>query len=130
MKKNIVVAILVSTLSLSSFGIIANAASDSKYSSNNIISKSVQLRGYDEGRILYSESKNGGTYNYYVEKMQKRLNAYFRNSGHSGDVIEADGDYGPITTRAVKKFQIYNGLDYQDGKFRQETADCLSNWLD
>ncbi|MDU4853768.1 MAG: peptidoglycan-binding domain-containing protein [Clostridioides difficile] len=128
MKKNFLLSMMICALSFSLTGVIANASTITSEKPTSDEISSLTTSRYSDSTILYSQSKNGSTYNKYVKNIQNDLNYYFNNYGYSSYAIQADGYYGSNTTQAVKRFQKLNNLNYQDGTFRQETATCLSNY--
>lgn len=60
-----------------------------------------------------------------VRLLQQDLNAYFRLTGRSGDIkLDADGEFGKATSKALKQFQHERDLDV-DGRAGDHTIDKL-----
>lgn len=64
----------------------------------------------------------GGAIDNDVERLQAILNQFF------GETLKIDGDYGPLTTDAVKRMQAKIG-DTQDGKYAAATKKKLEAYL-
>jgi peptidoglycan hydrolase-like protein with peptidoglycan-binding domain len=72
--------------------------------------------------------RRGLTNNQTVERLQFLLDYALGASG-AGSRLAADGDFGPQTEEAVKRFQANAGLTVDGVVGRQTWTALLTNWL-
>ncbi|MDY8138078.1 peptidoglycan-binding protein [Aquimarina sp. 2201CG5-10] len=84
---------------------------------------------YQKELVIKNTQKRRGTNNRKdVMKIQSWLTLFSVWNPTSGTATEIDGDFGPATERAVKKFQEIHGLS-QNGIVSQEVFNELSSYL-